>query len=146
MDPVTIFQTVGCALALIDFAGRLLSHAYKTYTSPDGLNKRYVELSVVSSDLKQASNLVREKIPQVSGNESDRELARLCEQSLDDANEIERAVEQLRAHGTSRLDYARSCFVVTAKSLFRGNRVQELERQLQQIRAQVLMAAVLSNW
>jgi hypothetical protein len=62
------------------------------------------------------------------------------------AKEIKEAVGKFRAHGVTRLDYAKSRFVVAAKSIFPGNRVQELEKETRQISSQILITLVFSVW
>ncbi|KIW92795.1 uncharacterized protein Z519_06644 [Cladophialophora bantiana CBS 173.52] len=149
MDPITAVQVVGSALGFVDFATRLLSCIYDVYKSPEGLTSRYVQVSVISNDLHCTSKYLQEKLallPSEYSNDSDRKIGELCMQCMDIAKEVQETRGKLRARGTTKLDYAKSSFVVAAKAFLPRSRVQELEKILEQIRAEIVMTLIASLW
>ncbi|GAB1311859.1 hypothetical protein MFIFM68171_02069 [Madurella fahalii] len=146
MDPVTAFQVGASVIAFVDFAYTLVSTGYEVYKSPDGRTGRIVQLSKVAEDLNSVRARIEKGIARFPSSESDHELLILCQECRRIGAALESTVQSLTARGTSKLNYAKSSFVVATKGLWKDGEIQALNESLEQVRSRVMMALMISVW
>jgi hypothetical protein len=151
MDPLSALSVAASVVQFVDFSSRLLHETYKVYKSPSGQTSQSIELSRVAKDLAYLSSQVQMKSDHIGQTNtktgsSEETLLRLCRECIEISAELENALAQLRARGTTKLNYAKASFIVAMREIWTEGKVKGLGECLNQIRQQMTIAALVCLW
>jgi hypothetical protein len=144
MDPITAFQVAASVIAFVDFSRQLVIDTYHVYKSPHGRSSRTVQVAAIDEHLTEVRGGIEKILNDTPGNGFDESIQKLCQQCRDVSGELHGVVAKLTAHGTTKVNFGRSSFVVAAKGIWRKGQVTALTEQLDGIRSQMMMTTLVS--
>lgn len=146
MDPVTAFQVAASVITFVEFGRVLVSSAYELYKSPTGQTAQVVELSTVAKDLESVRHQIDEALTDSPLADADHDIAKLCLRCQKVGATLQFIVNSLTARGKTKLDFARSSFVIAAKGLWKAGEITKLNEELDTIRSHIMFRMILSIW
>jgi hypothetical protein len=151
MDPISAFCFAASIVNFVDFGGKLLSGTSEVYHSLSGQTMRHIELSQLVIDLSSMSADVHEKLKHFQeSNKSmcatDKTMERLCRECRTIANELNAALQKLKAQGTTKLDLMRKSISVALKSIWSQDEIEDKVQRLEQIRSQMMVTILVFLW
>jgi hypothetical protein len=146
MDPITAFQVAASVITFVEFSRVLVSAAYTLYKPPTGQTAQVVQLSTVSNDLNHVRIQIERTITTFPATEIDHEILNLCEQCRTIGATLQSTIDGLTARGKTKLNFAKSSFVIAAKGLWKAGQVTELNDQLESIRSRIMFSMIASIW
>ncbi|OJD34129.1 ent-kaurene oxidase [Diplodia corticola] len=142
MDPISTFSLAAGVIQVVDYGTRVLSTTYQIYQSGSGQTTRDVELSSLSQDLSDLS----ERLKKRPSGTPENALLHLCDRCVEASDELQRAIDALRARGTTRISVAASSLVSALKSIWTEDKIGRLRDRLSEIRSQMTIATLVSVW
>ncbi|KAM0347336.1 hypothetical protein ACHAPU_004855 [Fusarium lateritium] len=169
MDPLSALGIAAAVVQFVDFGQRLLSETWQVYRSTSGKDLELHELSLVSKDLAQISqsikNAVNARKSGVSGvsQDADSLLLRVCGECDAIARDINKALPQIdksfKAQLTNLQNISSPLLPLEDKSIsigdafrralmttWKGRELDDLKARLGNVREQIIMAVTLSMW
>jgi hypothetical protein len=145
LDPLTALSLAGNIIQFVDFACKLFSKGWEIYDSAAGLSVGDQQLETIANDLRDISNRFKDPIQSHLNicsdqleprQKTDTKLIEMSTQCTSVANELIRALEELRLsdlnHKNRRWKSARHAF----KSLWKKEKICAIVDQLQTLRAE----------
>lgn len=149
MDPITAFQVAGTVITFIEFSRRLLNDAREVYISPSGQTSQVARLGNISDDLTSVGDHIVATLkngPASTYTKSDDALAKICERCIKMKNELQEALEGLKARGDTKFDFAVSTVATALKSMWSQSKLDDLNRRLKEAKSEMTMAVLMSLW
>ncbi|KAK4443384.1 hypothetical protein QBC34DRAFT_417209 [Podospora aff. communis PSN243] len=160
MEPLSALSVAAAAVQFLDFGSRLISDARQIYCSSQGMSPEFVELSRVAQDLSTLATDIDKKLhavglsgvpvgPYDSGDkqgEPERALYRLCLECKEIEAELQGAIRNLQARGTTKLQLAVNSFVVSCRGLIFTKPIDGLMGRLHGTRSQLTIALLVVFW
>jgi hypothetical protein len=148
MDPISAFALAASVINVVDYGTRVLSSTRNIYTSASGQKSRHVELSTLAQELSGLSTELERRIAKAGGQPGNCDIALLdiCRRCLDTAGQLQNALDDLQAKGTTKVGAAASSLVAALKAIWSEPKIQSLMDSLCEIRHQMIVASLASVW
>jgi hypothetical protein len=149
MDPLSILAIAAAVTQFVDYGTRVLKDTREIVKTVSGQTTKNIELSSIAQDLAALSNEIStraQKIVNGDGPNSELIFVRLCEECQDIAVELQTSLSQLRAKGTTRIEFAASSLAVALKGVWSSGSLTSLHERLGQVRQQMMMAVLTFLW
>ncbi|KAF5679405.1 ent-kaurene oxidase [Fusarium heterosporum] len=169
MDPLSALGIAAAVVQFVDFGQRLLSETWQVYRSASGKDLELYELSLISKDLEQISQSIRNAIDgQKSGaldgsHDADSLLLHVCGECDAIAGEINKVLPQIDESFQAQLKNGQKvlsplsplkaksisigdAFRRALKTIWKGTELDDLKSRFVNVRQQVMMAVTMSMW
>lgn len=160
MDPLSALSVAAAAMQFLDFGTRLITDASRIYRLSTGRNSHFVELSRVAADLSilaadidanmQVSNMIGPDSSRHSdsmlGAESEQILSRLCRECKMVEAQLQTAMGEARAQGTTKLQLVANSLSVALKGKASAKLIADLKERLHETRQQLTIALLVVFW
>jgi hypothetical protein len=137
MDPVSALGVGSAAIQFLDYVSELLTKSVEVYKSSGSSTGDYQDLDTVTKDLSQFNQRVI-KSAQTGGAEHS-EIGNLCQPCNEVANELLRALENVRKRDSTRWE----SFRIALRTVRTENEIASLQKRVDGYRQQISLQILI---
>lgn len=147
MDPTSALAIAAAVVQFVDFTARLLSETHNVYKAGLGSTVEDVVLTDITTDLAKLSTEVENKSTVLirtneSRSTSQETFLRICGECKIVCAELNSLVEKLSVKNPGTF----KSFQVAAKRIWSKERILSVKERLNEMRQQMMMAAIVCIW